>query len=136
MPAAASQLRRRSLMTTRTRATRSISRTSARASSSTKWWSTCEQVTTSTLAVAKGRARALRDVADAGAHVEERRLAREAAEHRAQLGEHGAHPAEERVRAGDVGQRARDEPRVDVGRIEDLDAAAARRSERRRHPTA
>ena len=58
-PAAASQLRRRSLMITRTRATRSSSRSTRAAVSSSKWWSVCEHITTSTDRSAKGSAVAL-----------------------------------------------------------------------------
>src|SRR5688500_6436432 len=81
-------------------------------------------------------ARACRDVAEAGADIEQRRLRCQLAEHEAKLGENGTRAAEEEVRAFDVAERAAHELWIDEWIIEDLEAAAARRREKRGHVTA
>ena len=76
---------------------------------------------------------ATRDVAESGADVEERGAPREVVEGAPQLVERGAHPAEQSVAPRDIGQGPGYHLRIHVRKVEDLDAAPARRSEKRRH---
>ena len=74
------------------------------------------------------------DVADPGAHVEERHaLLRIRAEHEGELLPHRAPAAEHRVRARDIGERACAQCVVDAGIVQYLVAALARRCEKGRH---
>src|SRR5688572_26633645 len=74
-----------------------------------------------------------RDVAKPGADIQQCRAARQLLQHIPELTNRRAASAEKRVGPRDVGERAFDDLRVDVRRVEELTLARARRRQKRAH---